>query len=108
MGWRERTLWKNFGMPPETLFQVMDSDILRIAFNCSLQMIRTIMDLFSFLMARAAVHIIGSKRSRRFNRDYRLNITFFVTAEAFRQRVSQMEPQVHITEAERCVTMQAI
>ena len=42
------------------------------------------------------------------DRDYRLNITFFVTAEAFRQQVSQMEPQVHITEAERCVTMQAI
>ena len=42
------------------------------------------------------------------DRDYRLNITFFVTAETFRQQVSQMEPQVHITEAERCVTMQAI
>ena len=59
-------------------------------------------------LLRTAVHIIGSKRSRRFNRDYRLNITFFVTADAFRQQVSQMEPQVHITEAERCVTMQAI
>ena len=32
----------------------------------SLQMIRTIMDLFSFLMAGAVNHIIGSKRSRRF------------------------------------------
>ena len=42
------------------------------------------------------------------DRDYRLNITFFVTAKAFRQQVSQLEPQVHITEAERCVTMQAI
>ena len=42
------------------------------------------------------------------DRDYRLNITFFVTAEAFRQQVNQMEPQVHITEAERCVTMRAV
>ena len=42
------------------------------------------------------------------DRDYRLNITFFVTAEAFRQQISQMEPQVHITEAERCVTMRAV
>ena len=42
------------------------------------------------------------------DRDYWLNITFFVTAEAFRQQVSQMEPQVHITESERCVTMRAI
>ena len=42
------------------------------------------------------------------DRHYQLNITFFVTAEAFRQQVSQLEPQVHITEAERCVTMQAI
>ena len=42
------------------------------------------------------------------DRDYRLNITFFVTAEAFRQQVSQLEPQVHIMEAESCVTMQAI
>ena len=47
-------------------------------------------------------------RSIDFSFINKLNITFFVTAEAFRQQVSQMEPQVHITEAERCVTMQAI
>ena len=74
MGWRERTLWKNFGMPPETLFQVMDSDILRIAFNCSPQMIRTIMDLFSFLMARAAVqNALGGSKFQKMNRPYVLS-----------------------------------
>ena len=42
------------------------------------------------------------------DRDYHLNITFYVAADSFRTQVSREKPMVRIDEAERCIPAAAV
>ena len=42
------------------------------------------------------------------DRDYHLNITFYVAEDSFRQRIGEEKPLVNIDEAERCIPAAAI
>ena len=42
------------------------------------------------------------------DKDYHLNITFYVAADSFRTQIAQEKPLIQITEAERCIPAIAV